>query len=42
MIDAFILARKFNGNLLLTSSTVYKGNSNNMPIGINLKLLLNL
>ena len=42
MIDAFILARKFNGNLLLTSSTVYKGNSNNMPIGVNLKLLLNL
>ena len=42
MIDAFILARKFNGGLLLTSSTVYQGNSNNMPIGVNLKLLLSL
>jgi len=42
MIDAFILARKFNGGLLLTSSTVYKGNSNNMPIGVNVKLLLSL
>jgi hypothetical protein len=42
MIDAFILARKFNGSLLLTSSTVYNGNSNNMPIGVNLKLLLSL
>ena len=42
MLDAFILARKFNGGLLLTSSTVYQGNSNNMPIGVNLKLLLSL
>tara|TARA_B100000700_G_C14987106_1_gene829407 strand:+ start:868 stop:1776 length:909 start_codon:yes stop_codon:yes gene_type:complete len=42
MIDAFILARKFNGDLLLTSSTVYKGNSSNMPIGVNLKILLSL
>ena len=40
MIDAFILARKFNGDIMLSSSTVFDKNSYKMPIGVNLKLSL--
>ncbi len=42
MLDAFILARKFNGNLMATSSTIYDRNLTKMPIGINFKLILAL
>ena len=42
MLDAFILARKFNGNLMATSSTIYDRNLTKIPIGINFKLILAL
>jgi len=42
MLDAFILARKYNGDIMATSSTVYDRNSSKMPIGVNLKLILSL
>ena len=42
MVDAFILARKFNGNVMLASSTVYDQYSINLPIGIKLSLIFKI
>jgi len=42
MIDAFILTHKFNGNLMLSSSTVLSKETFSRPIGINLNLSINI
>ena len=42
MVDAFILARKFNGDVMLTSSTIYDKNPITMPIGVKVDLIFSL
>ena len=42
MIDALILTHKFNGNLMLSSSTVLSKETFSGPIGINLNLSINI
>ena len=43
MIDAFVLAQKYNGNVMLSSSTIYDyKNKNKSPIGITINLTFRL
>ncbi len=43
MIDAFVLARKYNGDVMLSSSTIYDyKNKNKSPIGITINLTFRL
>ena len=43
MIDAFVLSRKYNGNVMLSSSTVYgAGYKNKTPIGVKINLKFSL
>ena len=42
MLDAFVLARKFGGNVKLDSSTIYEKKTYNIPIGVQLRLSVKL
>ena len=42
MIDAFILTHKFNGDVMLSSSTVFNKRSFYEPIGVKLNLIINI
>jgi hypothetical protein len=42
MLDAFILARKFGGKVMLNSSTVYDGKQPLNPIGVKINLRIKL
>ena len=42
MLDAFVLARKFGGNIKLNSSTIYEKKMYNIPIGFQVRLSVKL
>ena len=42
MLDAFILARKFGGKVMLNSSTVYDRKQHLNPIGVRVDLIIKL
>ena len=42
MLDAFVLARKFGGNVKLNSSTIYEKKTYNIPIGFQVRLSVKL